>query len=308
MNIPLGLALVEMVMERPVACIAHHHDFVWERDRFLVNCVDDYLVTAFPPRLSQIKHVVINTQAASEFSRRTGLTCTTIPNVMNFEHPPASRRRCGLRSALGIAEDDILVLQPTRIVQRKGIETSIELVARLADPRVKLVISHSAGDEGGAYAQRIADYAALLDVELILADQLIGAGAGVNGSPFSIWDAYAEADLITYPSTYEGFGNAFLEAVYQRKPILCNRYSIFRTDIEPLGFNTIEIDGFLTDEVITEVRRVLSDAAYREAMVAHNYAIGTAFFSYRRVATELGTLLSPPSLVQLGLDRERALE
>ena len=309
MNIPLGLALVETIMERPVACIAHHHDFVWERDRFLVNCVDDYLVTAFPPRLMQIDHVVINTQAASEFSRRTGLPCTVIPNVMDFDQPP-TRGRGGLRAALGIGDDDIPILQPTRIVQRKGIETTIELIRRLDDPRVKLVISHSAGDEGGAYAQRVADYAALLGVELILADRLIGAGTGVDDedAPFSIWDAYEEADLVTYPSTYEGFGNAFLEAVYHRKPILCNRYSIFRTDIEPLGFNTIEIDGFLTDEVLAEVRRVLDDADYRRAMVDHNYQIGLSFFSYRRVATELASLLSPPNLIKLGLDRERALD
>jgi hypothetical protein len=114
MNIPLGLALVETVMETPAACIAHHHDFVWERDRFLVNCVDDYLTTAFPPRLAQVNHVVINTQAGREFSQRTGLPCTVIPNVMDFDRPPLPRSRPGLRAALGIADDEIMVLQPTR--------------------------------------------------------------------------------------------------------------------------------------------------------------------------------------------------
>ncbi len=307
MNLPLGLALVETVMETPVACIAHHHDFVWERDRFLVNCVDDYLVTAFPPRLAQIDHVVINTQAAREFSRRTGLPCTVIPNVMDFDQPPLGDGRRGLRAALGIGDDDIMVLQPTRIVQRKGIETSIELVRRLDDPRIKLVISHSAGDEGQAYGARIADYARLLGVELILAQDLIDAGAGsVQQAPFSIWDAYNEADLVTYPSTYEGFGNAFLEAVYHRKPILCNRYSIFRTDIEPLGFDTIEIDGFITAETIGEVRRVLDDEAYRGEIVEQNYHIGLHYFSYRRVAVEMHTLLSAPHLVSHGLHPERA--
>lgn len=309
MNIPLGLALVETVMESPIACIAHHHDFVWERDRFLINCVDDYLVTAFPPRLAQIDHVVINTQAASAFSRRTGLPCTVVPNVMDFDRPPPRLPCRGLRNALGIGDDDIMVLQPTRIVQRKGIETSIELIRTLADPRYKLVISHSAGDEGGAYARRITEYARLLGVELILADALIDAGGNASGrAPYSIWDAYNEADLVTYPSTYEGFGNAFLEAVYHRKPILCNRYSIFRTDIEPLGFNTIEIDGFLTEEVVNEVRRVIADDGYRESMVETNYQIGLQYFSYRRVATEMSTLLSAPHLVHRGLNPEHCVD
>ena len=73
MNIPLGLALVETVMESGIPCIAHHHDFAWERERFLVNAVDDYLHAAFPPPLAEMQHVVINSQAGREFSRNTGL-------------------------------------------------------------------------------------------------------------------------------------------------------------------------------------------------------------------------------------------
>ena len=75
MNIPLGLAMVHVIQERDMACIAHHHDFYWERERFLDNRVDDFIRAAFPPALKQIEHVVINTQAAEEFSRRTGISC-----------------------------------------------------------------------------------------------------------------------------------------------------------------------------------------------------------------------------------------
>ncbi|MEA3278528.1 MAG: glycosyltransferase family 4 protein [Pseudomonadota bacterium] len=306
MNIPLGIAVVETLMENPIACVAHHHDFVWERDRFLYNAVDDYLRTAFPPPIEQIQHVAINSQAAREFSRRTGLPCVVIPNVMDFDHsPPPPDTYCDrFRADLGIDDDDVLVLQPTRVVQRKGIETSIELIRVLGDPRFKLVITHSAGDEGAGYAQRIRDYAKLLGVEVILADRRIGAERGEDEQGrriYTIWDAYQQADLVTYPSTYEGFGNAFLESLYYRKPILCNRYSIFRTDIEPLGFDVIELDGYLTEEVIAEVRRVVSDAAYRNRMVAHNFEIARHYFSYRRVATEMHTILSTPQLVTHGL-------
>jgi len=310
MNIPLGLAIVETVMENPIACVAHHHDFVWERDRFLYNAVDDYLRAAFPPPLAQMQHVAINTQAASEFSRRTGLPSVVIPNVMDFDHPPPppDEQAAGFRGALGLSEDDVLVLQPTRIVQRKGIETSIELIRRLEDPRFKLVISHSAGDEGAGYAQRVQEYAELLGVDLVLAEGLTDAERGEDKHgrrTYSIWDAYQQADLVTYPSTYEGFGNAFLESIYFRKPILCNRYSIFRTDIEPLGFNVIELDGYLTDEVLDEVRRVVADAAYRHAMVEHNFAVGSRYFSYRRVATEMHAILSTPQLATHGLTPHR---
>ena len=301
MNIPLGIAVVETVMETPISCIAHHHDFVWERQRFRVSAVDDYLEAAFPPPLRHIQHIAINSQAAAEFSRRTGLPCRVIPNVMDFDAPPPAPDEYsrGFRADLGLAEGDILVLQPTRLVQRKNIETSIELVRRLEDPRFKLVITHSSGDEGDAYTQRVRSYARLLGVEVIFAEHWVAheRGTGPDGHRiYTVDDVYQQADIVTYPSTYEGFGNAFLEAVYFRKPILCNRYSIYQTDIEPCGFRTILMDGFLTDEVVEDVRRVVSDAGYREDMISHNFEVGRRFFSHARVETELHALLAKPRI------------
>jgi len=301
LNIPLGLAVVEVVMERGMGCIAHHHDFVWERERFLVNAVSDYLSTAFPPCVDDMQHVVINSQAAREFSRRTSLPCQIIPNVMDFDHPPAPADEyvSDFREKMGLSCDDILVLQPTRIVKRKGIEHSIELVRELNDPRCKLVITHAAGDEGSAYLERIRHYADVSGVPLVLADSLIDyhRGVGPDGEKrYSISDAYTQADFVTYPSIYEGFGNAFLEAVYYRKPVFCNRYGIYRTDIEPCGFRVISMDGFLTDDVVGQVRRVLQDKEHTAEMVDHNYNVGQRFFSYRRVEGELRSILAKPHL------------
>jgi glycosyltransferase involved in cell wall biosynthesis len=299
MNIPLGLALVETVIENGIRCIAHHHDFVWERERFLVNAVDDFIHAAFPPPLSEIQHVVINSQAGREFSRNTGLPCRIIHNVMDFENPPSPPDEYSndFRETLGLSPDDILVLQPTRVVPRKGIEHSIELVRQLNNNRCKLVISHSTGDEGEAYAERIRNYANLLGVPVVFADSLIKHQRGVNEEgrkQYTIWDAYQHADLITYPSTYEGFGNAFLEAIYYKKPILCNRYGIYRTDIEPCGFKVILMDGFLTEDVVTKVRRVLEDKDYEYELTEHNYEVARRYFSYRQVQDELQAILNKP--------------
>ncbi|MEE9556040.1 MAG: hypothetical protein V3V76_02170, partial [Candidatus Adiutricales bacterium] len=41
MNIPLGLAITEVLIETEMPAIAHHHDFYWERDRFMTNAVWD---------------------------------------------------------------------------------------------------------------------------------------------------------------------------------------------------------------------------------------------------------------------------
>jgi glycosyltransferase involved in cell wall biosynthesis len=301
MNIPLGTAIVGTVMETDIPCLAHHHDFYWERERFLVNCVEDFLHAAFPPPLPQIEHVVINSQAGREFCRRTGLPCRVIPNVMDFARPPApADDYCqSFRETLGLKKGDLLILQPTRVVERKGIEHAVELVRRLGDPRAKLVITHSQNDEGGAYPARVREFARLMDVKVIFAGTYISAlrGRTADGKPqFTIWDAFQAADLVTYPSTYEGFGNAFLEAIYYKKPILCNRYAIYRTDIEPTGLRPILMQGFLSDDVVEQVRRALNDEAYRTQMVEHNYATAARFFSYEVVRHELRSIVNRPGL------------
>ncbi|MFC1597285.1 glycosyltransferase [Planctomycetota bacterium] len=299
MNLPLGIALVHEVQERPIGCVAHHHDFFWERDRFLINCVDDVIHFAFPPALQQIQHVVINSLAGEEFSRRTGLSCRIIPNVMDFANPPDppddySRQ---FRGEIGLSDGDLLILQPTRVVARKGIEHAIELARRLAPDRAKLVITHASGDEGDAYAKRIREFAELMDVDVIFADGWISdrRGTGPDGRKlFTIEDVYPQADLVSYPSTYEGFGNAFLEAIYYKCPIVCNRYAIYRTDIEPCGVRPILFDGFPTDETVDEIHRVLTDPQYREQMVEHNYEVASRFFSYEVVEDELRLMMRRP--------------
>ena len=136
-----------------------------------------------------------------------------------------------------------------------------------------------------------------MGVSVVFADPWIHHQRGFNPEgqkQYTIWDAYQNADLVSYPSTYEGFGNAFLEAIYYKKPILCNRYGIYRTDIEPCGFKVILMDGFLTDDVVAQVHRVLDDKDYVRGLTEHNYVVASRFFSYNRVQNELQAILDKP--------------
>ncbi len=305
MNVPLGVAIVQSVLENGIPCLAHHHDFRWERIRFLTSAIDDVLAYAFPPALPQIQHVVINSLAGEEFSRRTGLSCRIVPNVMDFDTPPGPPDAYAgkFRREIGLGDDDLLVLQPTRVVARKGIEHSIELVKRLDPARAKLVITHAAGDEGNAYLTRVKEFARFMGVDLVFAEDRIAdrRGSDARGRKlFTIADAYVAADLVAYPSEYEGFGNAFLEAIYYKKPIVCNRYAIYRTDIEPCGFRPILFDGYLTSETTNEVRKVLDDEKYRNKMVKHNYKVASRFFGLQIVEQELKhSLLRPQNIYRL---------
>ncbi len=367
LNLPLGLAISDLIAETGLPTIAHHHDLPWERQRFLVNCVEDIIAAAFPPAHPIVRHVVINSLQARELAWRRGLTPRVIPNVMDFERPPSPpspARVAALRADLGLRPGQLLVLQPTRIVARKGIEHAIEFARRLERPAM-LVISHASGDEGDAYERRIRNYAALLGVPLVLAADLVaengpavpgqpgrngqpganeaedgarspratGAPAG-NGAPiddrapaangeraanaapstadggpmmngeraanwapsppegrYSLAEFYAAADFVTYPSVFEGFGNAFLEAVYHRRPILVNNYSTYEVDLRPRGFRVVWFDEFIDEATIHQARRLLDEPATAAAWADRNYEVGRRHFSYAVLERHLAALL-----------------
>ena len=140
---------------------------------------------------------------------------------------------------------------------------------------------------------RIAD--AGVDVRFIA--HRVGATRGRNADGqkvYTLSDVYPHADLITYPSYYEGFGNAFLEAVYFGKPVVVNTYAVYARDINPLGFKTVELTQLVTKDVVEQVRALLHDQALRQDWARTNYALGVKYFSYavarRKLAARLANL------------------
>lgn len=296
LNIPLGLAIAEFVAETGYPVIAHHHDFHWERQRFMNNSVRDYLASAFPPNLPSIRHVVINSIQEQQLASRTGIAAMVIPNVMDFDSPPPPLDEYALsaRADLGVGPDQYLILQPTRIIQRKGIEHAIELTRRLGLP-AELVISHAAGDEGTDYEKRVREFAAFLGVKVNFESAIVGDARGVTPEGRKIYtlaDVYPQADLVTYPSSIEGFGNAFLEAIYFKRPIVVNNYSIYEADIKPKGFKVVEFDGYISERTIEETRYVLNHPDVTAEEAEHNFELARRYYSYTMLEKRLGLLLA----------------
>jgi glycosyltransferase involved in cell wall biosynthesis len=220
---------------------------------------------------------------------------TLIPNVMDFDNPPNAPDDYAddLRQALGLAPGEKFLLQPTRVVPRKRIERAIELARRLEMP-AKLVISHGSGDEGDDYQRYLVEYAKVLGVDVVFGQEIFGyqRGRTPDGRKiYSLADGYQQCDLVTYPSRVEGFGNAFLEAIYFRRPLLMSTYEIFHTDIRPKGFQVIGFDEFLAQEAVDHARAVLEDRSLAERMVEHNYELARQHYSYGVLRGCLGHLV-----------------
>lgn len=296
MHVPLGAAVAEFLFETEMPAIAHHHDFYWERTRFQISPLNDYLEMAFPPRADCVRHVVINQAAREELSWRKGLSAMLVPNVLHFEQPPQppDDYAADVRTQIGLQSDDILILQPTRIVPRKGIEHAITLVRMLAEPRCRLVVSHLAGDEGLEYVKRVTEFAQDEQVDWRSIGDRVGERRHLDDAGrkvFTLEDIYANADLVTFPSVYEGFGNAFLEALYYRLPVVINRYSVFARDIEPKGFRLPVMEGFVDRKLVRRVRRILEMEEYRRELVDHNYQVATRFYGYAVLRHALRNLI-----------------
>jgi glycosyltransferase involved in cell wall biosynthesis len=198
-----------------------------------------------------------------------------------------------VRKDLGIEPGQYFFLQPTRPVQRKGIEYALELVRRLGE-NAKLVISHAGGDEGSEYEQHVKIIADLLEVQVNFVSDIIKPERGTTDDGrkiYSLEDVYSQADLITIPSLLEGFGNAFLEAVYFRRPIFINNYTIYAIDIRPKGFKAAEFTGFVNEKTIEHVRKILKDRSFTEEITEHNYQLAKKYYSYTVLEQQLQMLL-----------------
>ncbi|MCD6224856.1 MAG: hypothetical protein J7K32_04925 [Deltaproteobacteria bacterium] len=258
--------MVEIVAETGIPTVAHNHDFYWERKRFSVNCVWDYLNTAFSPRHPFVRQVVINTEARSQLAFRKGAAAIIIPNVMNYDKPPKEPDdySSDVREVLGIDKKEYLILQPTRVVKRKGIEHSVELMLRLnrKGVKAKLVISHASGDEGNDYEMRLREYSKIMRVNTLFV-----------------------SDLISDERFRTKKGK--LEAIYFKNPILINNYSIYRHDIRPKGFKVVEMYDYITEETVSDVIDILQNKYRRNRMVDFNYSLAKRYYSYPNLKRKL---------------------
>ena len=92
--------------------------------------------------------------------------------------------------------------------------------------------------------------------------------------------AYAHADLLAYPSWYEGFGLPVLEAMTLGCPVVTAHSSSLP---EVAGQAAILVDPASPEELATACWRVMSEPTLRQSLITQGYA-QAAQFSWRRTA------------------------
>ena len=305
-HLSMGMAIKNIIDYGALHVVTHDHDFSWERDKRYQSPhkeVMDIMHDTFPPKNKQVKHAVINEFSQRYLKEKFGLESLVVPNVMDFSAPYAKKDNYNkfLLKRLGLHKNVIPLFQMTRIVKRKGILTALELVHRLDDPNVKLVISGTwADDERLGYYKKLLNKIRKHNIQdsVVFANHCISHQRSKNHegkSVYSLSDAYAHATACTFFSDYEGFGNAFVEAVLAKRPIFVNNYKpVYWPDIGSKGFRTVMIENEkLTDEAVSEIDTIIHNKKLCKEIGEHNFALGKKYFSYEvleELLTELFTV------------------
>ena len=277
-NPPVSIALARVMRDLHLPALAHNHDFYWERTgRVALTCAsaielaDKYL----PPRDPLARHVVINSLAQRELTQRKGIESTIVPNIFDFDAPPwqIDDYNRDFRARIGLQENDVFILQATRIVARKGIELAVDFVRALDTPerraileerglydgrpfddacpepgrrnsRIVFVLAGYARDDvTGGYVTRLKQKIERAGIDALFIEDVVGGQRQTRDGEkiYSLWDTYVFADFVTYPSLWEGWGNQFLEALRARLPIMLFEYPVYQADIGDKGFRVISL-------------------------------------------------------------------
>jgi glycosyltransferase involved in cell wall biosynthesis len=200
--------------------VFRHHDLPWQRAGLPTP-------PNVPPRRPNSLHVTINDHSRVQLEHR-GFDAITLRNA--FDLAPARGNRDQTRAAFGFAHDDLVLLQPTRAIPRKNIPAAVAFARGLAlrhpEHRVHLWITGPAED---GYDDVLARVIAESTVPVTL------------GRAASAADAYAAADLVVFPSTWEGFGNPVIESIAYRRPIVVGNYPVL-DELRAFGVRLLSVD------------------------------------------------------------------
>jgi glycosyltransferase involved in cell wall biosynthesis len=237
MNLPASTVAVGVLRGRPA--LLHHHDPPWQRARYRE-------VTALPVDDPRWRHVTINRLTAEQFGER-GIDAEVVYNGFDVEPRPGDR--LATRAALGVDPDERLLVHPVRAIERKSIPHALALAHALH----ATYWLTGPPEEGFDHTLH----------------ELLSSARGrvVHQAVDDIDDLYAAADLVIFPSTWEGFGNPPIEASIRQRPVAVGRYPVLE-ELTALGFDwlsvadTAAIEAFL-HQPDHEVLAMNRDLAHR---------------------------------------------
>ncbi len=307
--------------------LGHNHDFWWEREFYLshtCNFVSEILEDCTLPNFDNVKHCVINSLAQLSAKKKRNVDTVVVPNVFDFEAPLwiEDSFNNSIRSECNIQDNDIVVLQATRVVERKGIELMFDTLAYMQtsvknnvgktlyngqtiDNDSKVVFVFAGLIEDDVYFAKLVQKMQEMNIEYRIISDRVGHSRDEANNIYSLWDCYVCADVVSYPSIFEGWGNQFLEAMFAKKPTVVFEYTVFTADIKSCNFDVISlgdtyekqgnlnnVNDAISKEVSQKCFNILLDKKQYTETTQRNFDICAKYFSIKALEDIITPLIS----------------
>jgi glycosyltransferase involved in cell wall biosynthesis len=266
LNPPAAAVVAAICAGRPA--LFHHHDLPWQRPHLAH--------LAPPPDDPAWAHVTINALSRTELAER-GIAATTIYNT--FDPDPAPGDGVRTRAALGVGDGEVLLLQPTRALERKNIAGALELSASVGG------IYWLLGPAEDGYGPTL---------ERLVADARGTVFLGRPPGGCSIADAYAACDAVLLPSFWEGFGNPSVESATYQRALAIGSYPV-AAELASFGFRWFGI----TDPAPLAGWLQRRD----EGLLEHNRQVAATHFNVADLPGRLAAVLRQAGISWEGSDQ-----
>ncbi len=311
-NIAFAIALKEVIEEYNIRSIALNFDYYWNKDTYNnPTCFffKDLLNRYFPPLSKLIKYVSVNNIDRRKLQELKFQRSAVVPIVLDFDKKIGLKDdyNSELRKDLGIDENDLVILQSTKITPKKAVENSIKFVHHIMQQKrnIKFVLAGDINDNP-QYAKKIIEASKTWSVPLVIVGDRFELRRKIRSGKkiYSLFDSYSIADIVIFPSTDECFGNQFIEAIGAMKPVVLFEYPVFKEDIKPRSFKYISLGGtfeskegyrIIDDSILckaaTETIKLISDPAKLDEVINYNYDRAKRYYSMENLEKWLSELI-----------------
>lgn len=213
-------------------------------------------------------------------ARALGLDVDRISVVERGRDParlgrPSPERRLAARRALRVDDDAEVVINVGRQEHQKGQVDLLRAVDMLAARRPTLVLIQ-AGRRGHASPE----------LDAVTAAPSLAGRVRFLGHREDVPELLAAADVFAFPSRYEGFGGAVIEAMALGLPIVTTTVPALLEVVEP-DRNALVVPPGRPDLLADAVELLLDDATRRASFGARGRAIFLERFTLERAAHRL---------------------
>ncbi len=277
-NLPLTCAIHKLANLQHIHVVSWNHDSPHFYQKFHVD------LEAEPWKIlklynANIHYITVSESRRDQFSQLYGKECDiqVIPNGIDpirfFRLDPTIVRIIKEKKLFAA---DFIMVQPSRLHQRKNIELSIKVIKALHEKGLKAILlvtgaydPHEKKEK--RYYNKLMHLAKTLDIKneiLIMAEYFFSSGEKITPDRIIIRDLYLISDLLFLPSTQEGFGIPLLEAGMIKLPTVCSDINPFKNIAgdQVYYFSLSDTPEQIADKIINYLGQMKQYGMFRNVM------------------------------------------